>query len=299
MKCVVVAGPTASGKSALTLALARQFSLPVLSADARQVYAEMHIGTARPLPEEWDGVPHYLLGHVSIHTPYDAHRYQADAEAVVAHLRREGHSSFVLVGGSGLYIQALLEGIDAMPPIPPDIRTEVRVALQHGVSIDLVEEIKRTDPVYAATADLNNPRRIQRAIEVMRASGKPFSAFRTAKQKSNYQTLWLMPFWKREELYARINERTEAMVSSGLETEARLLWQYKHLQALQTVGYREWFAHFEGKCTREETIEQIKMQTRRYAKRQITWFRNQVETVHMVEQGHYNASFSLIDAFLK
>jgi tRNA dimethylallyltransferase len=214
-------------------------------------------------------------------------------------LKLQRYPAFVLVGGSGLYIHSLLYGIDTMPPIPAAIRAQIREELRQGAMAPLAEEVRIADPVFASSADLQNPRRIQRALEVIRTTGRPYSAYRTSTTKEKYQSLWLVPEWQRDALYARIHQRTEAMVAQGFEAEARALWSYKHLQALQTVGYREWFAYFDGQSTREAAIEQIKMQTRRYAKRQITWFRNQAPTFFPLKNASISEALTLAEAFLK
>lgn len=266
MVCVV--GPTAVGKTAWGIALARSLGAEVLNADSRQFYREIPIGTAQPSVEEQAEVPHHFVGHLELDALYSAGDFERDALAWVAQRRVS-----VVVGGSGLYLQALLEGLD---DVPRDLH--VREALNAELFANglpkLVEELAQKDPATAQRIDLHNPQRVVRALEVCRATGKPLSAFhRGAAQARPFDALVIGIDRPRRELYERIDARVHAMVAAGFEAEARGVWPRKHLNSLQTVGYREWFAHFDGKLTRDEALYWIATRTRQFAKRQTTWFR--------------------------
>ncbi|WP_245550025.1 tRNA (adenosine(37)-N6)-dimethylallyltransferase MiaA [Haliscomenobacter hydrossis] len=270
---IVIGGPTASGKTALAIRLAQYFHTEILSADSRQFYQEMTIGTAKASAEELDMVPHHFINSLSIREAYNVGDFERDALALLAQLYQK-HQVVILAGGSSLYIKALCEGLDVFPDVPTQIREEVEALYQSAGLAALQKELTQVDPVYFAEVDQSNPHRLIRAISVFRASGLPFSSFRTQQAEPRFFTpiyLWLeVP---REILYERINQRVDQMLEHGLETEARSLFEQRHLNALQTVGYQELFDYFVGNISREEAIELIKRNSRRYAKRQGTWMR--------------------------
>ncbi len=269
---LVLSGPTGSGKTSLSIPLAQQLHAPILSADSRQFYREIPIGTAAPTPQELAAAPHYLVGHLSIHDDYNVYRYEHDALTLLEELF-ETQSHVLLVGGSGMYIDALCNGIDNIPDTDPEIRRAcVEKFEQEG--LDAIRfELSRIDPISYRQVDLKNPKRILRALEVSLSSGKPYSSFRTAtKKERNFEIVRIVITLPRELLYERINQRVDLMIAAGLEEEARNMHPYKNLNALKTVGYSEFFEYFEGNITRDEAIDLIKRNSRRYAKRQLSWF---------------------------
>ncbi|MGF1533184.1 MAG: tRNA (adenosine(37)-N6)-dimethylallyltransferase MiaA [Bernardetiaceae bacterium] len=273
---IVVMGPTAVGKTAYCVRLAQQHRTEVISADARQFYREMRIGTARPSPEERQAIPHHFIGTHSIHAPLTVGQYEKEALPLIQE-RFKHHNCLILTGGSGLYLKAIYEGLD---PIPTDagIRHALEVRLEIEGLQPLAAELQRCDPVYAATADLQNPRRVIRALEVWQLTGRPLSSFHQQSPKPRPFIVQKVVLHRpRPILYARIEARVEQMLRQGLLEEAQALFPYRHLKPLQTVGYQELFAHWEGQYSLEEAIERIRRNTRRYAKRQLTWFRNQTD----------------------
>ncbi len=273
--CIV--GPTASGKTAAAIAFAKALQTEVISADARQFYAEMQIGTAKPLAAELDGVPHHFLGHISVRDHYNAGDFERDALALLQQLFLT-HNAVVLVGGSGLYVKTLLFGIDALPEVEDVVRQTLREELAlHGLP-PLVEELGRLDPVYFAEVDRTNSARVLRALEVCRQTGLPYSQFLTGQRvERDFDFTILGIDLPRPVLYERIDRRVEMMVEAGLEQEVQSLSHLRDEKALQTIGYREWWPYLDGQTTKAEVIASIQQNTRRYAKRQVTWFRNQLE----------------------
>lgn len=276
---IVIAGPTASGKTSLSIALARHFDTAILSADSRQFYREMAIGTAKPTPQERAAAPHHFIDSLSIHDAYTVGDYERDALALIQQLHQQ-HDTLVMVGGSGLFIQAVCRGLDAFPEVPPGIREALNALYAEQGIAALQAELAAHDPDYYAEVDLNNPVRLIRALEVIRSSGRPFSAFRRMSPPPRpFHTTYLAIDWPREALYERIDRRVDLMLQDGLEAEARRLYPLRHLNALQTVGYQEWYGYFEEQYDRDEAIRLIKRNTRRYAKRQLTWLRR-IPDVH-------------------
>jgi tRNA dimethylallyltransferase len=276
---IVIAGPTASGKTALAIELAKYFNAEIISADARQFFKEMNIGTAKPSEEELSAVKHHFINSHSIQDAYSVGDYEKDVISLLADYYKEKNIA-ILAGGSGLYIRAICEGVDKYPEVPEEIRAELQESYQqYGIEI-LQKELEKCDPDYFKKVDIQNPHRLIRAIEVFRASGKPFSSFqKNDKIKRPFQIIKIGLSWEREKLYERINLRVDQMIENGLEEEARSLFGLKHLNALQTVGYQELFSFFENKISREEAISLIKQNTRNYAKRQMTWFRKESEMI--------------------
>ncbi|MCB9448962.1 MAG: tRNA (adenosine(37)-N6)-dimethylallyltransferase MiaA [Flavobacteriales bacterium] len=271
---IIIGGPTASGKTAVAVEAARLLKTELVNADSRQVYKEMFIGTARPTEEELKGISCHLTGHRSIHTPYTTADFEQEALNAISSLHKE-HEHVVMAGGTGLYIQAICDGLDPMPDVPETIREDIQHQLETEGIESLQKELLEKDPVYHAQVDLQNPRRLIRALEVCRASGKPYSSFRkktTTERPFRITRIALLA--DREELYQRIDQRVNAMMEKGLLNEAESLFEYRTLPAVNTIGYRELFLHLEGHCSLDEAVEKIKLNTRHYAKRQMTWFRN-------------------------
>ena len=277
---VVIAGPTAIGKTSLGIALAKKFQTEILSADSRQLYREMSIGTAKPTLEEMEGIPHHFINHCSIQEtePYSASKFEKEGLALLDKLF-EKHQIVFLVGGSGLYINALCHGFDdELPTADPAIRSELTADFeQHGITV-LQERLKTLDPSFYKEIDQQNPKRLMRAIEVCILADKPFSELRKGKRnKRPFSILKIGLELPREVLYDRINQRVDQMIEHGLEEEVVSLLPYQHSNALNTVGYQELFQLHAGDMTRQEAIEKIKVNSRRYAKRQLTWFKKDNE----------------------
>jgi tRNA dimethylallyltransferase len=279
---VLIAGPTASGKSRLALDLARRHGGRVVNADSMQVYAELRVLTARPSPADEAAVPHRLYGHVPAATRYSVGQWLADAGAVIAEARRAGRLPIV-VGGTGLYFKALTEGLASIPPIPPEIRLRLAAEASALSGPELHARLAARDPESAALVRPSDPARILRALEVIEATGRPLAVWRRGETEpplldpAGAVLIVLDP--DRAWLHARIGERADRMVHDGAEAEVRALARLglePHLPAMKAIGVREFLDHFAGKLSLEETIAAIKTETRRYAKRQATWFRNQM-----------------------
>ncbi len=270
---LVLSGPTASGKTALALRLALHFETEIISADSRQFYIEIPIGTAAPAADELKRVHHHFVGNLSIHENMDVAVYEKQVLVKLSQLF-EKHDLVVLCGGSGLYIDAVCEGLDVIPDTSEETRAEVDKIYREGGIIALQNKVQAIDPAFFAVTDIQNPRRLQRALEVWMQTGQPFSTFRNRKiAERDFKVVRIALQTDRKQLIENINRRTEQMMASGLLDEARKMLPYRHLNALNTVGYKELFDHFDGKCSHAEAIEKIKINTRRYAKRQMTWLR--------------------------
>lgn len=270
---IVIAGPTASGKTAFSIQMAKALNTVILSADSRQFYKEMSIGTAAPTPKELLQVKHYFVHNISIEEKYDVADYEREALALLDELFKT-HDQVILTGGSGLFIDAVCNGIDEMPDVEPEIRNKVEKLLKEGGINALSEEVQRIDPEYFAIVDRQNPRRLQRALEVCYQTGKTFTSFRTnSTARRDFDIKKYALLWDRQVLIERIDRRVDLMMEQGLLEEAKALYPKRHLNALNTVGYKELFSYFDGQCTLDEAIEQIKIHTRQYAKRQMTWLR--------------------------
>ena len=270
---IVIAGPTASGKTAFAIKVAKALNTVILSADSRQFYKEVSIGTAAPTEEELSQVQHYFVHHISIEDKYDVADYERDVIQLLDELFKT-HDTVVLTGGSGLFIDAVCNGIDAMPDVQPEIREKVEKMLADGGLKALQDEVQRLDPEYFATVDQQNPRRLQRALEVCYQTGKPFSSFRSGETvKRDFDIKKYALLWDRQALIERIDKRVDMMIEQGLLKEAKSLYPKRHLNALNTVGYKELFAYIDEQCTLKDAVEQIKIHTRQYAKRQMTWLR--------------------------
>jgi len=272
---LVIAGPTAVGKTALCVRLAKSLQTDVVSADSRQLYRELTIGTAKPTPDEMEGVRHHFINSHSITDAVNAGRYERECLAVLADLFQQ-KDVVILSGGTGLYINAVCFGLDDMPTVDPLLREHLLSRFQNeGLSL-LQEELRLLDPVYAETADLQNPIRVTRALEVCLSTGQPYSSFRRRQTtKRPFHPIMIALDRPRDELYARIDARMDAMLAAGLIDEVQSLAPYRDLPALQTVGYQEIFPYLDGTYDYDEMVRLLKRNSRRYAKRQLTWFRNQ------------------------
>lgn len=271
---VVIAGATAVGKTDLAIELAKHYKTVVVSADSRQIYKEMKIGTACPDANQLLAAPHYFIGNRSIEELYGAGHFASDAQKLLETLFQT-HDIVIMAGGSGLYIDAVLNGVDEFDEVPAEIRERLNAAYSEKGLTWLQAQIREKDAVYAAEADLSNPQRLIRALEVIEHTGKAFSAFRKKTvRENNFIALKILVNTKRETLYERINKRVDLMMANGLLEEVKSLSNKQHLNALKTVGYRELFEYLNGICSLEEAITKIKQHTRNYAKRQLTWFRN-------------------------
>ena len=269
---LTIVGPTAIGKTRMAIALATHFGTEILSCDSRQFFKELRIGTAVPSAEELMAAPHHFIQHKSIFEAYSVGDFERDAIALLDKLFKK-HDVVVMVGGSGLYAKAIIDGLDDFPEVDEVIRQELNEAYaQKGIEY-LQELLKTLDEVQYNQMDVQNPQRLIRALEVCRASGKPYSSFLQRKEKQrDFTSVQIGLTADRTEVYERINKRVDMMLEEGLLIEAQYMMPYKHLNALQTVGYKELFSFFEGECSFEAAIEAIKMNTRRFAKRQFTWF---------------------------
>lgn len=270
---IVIAGPTASGKTALASELADKLKTEILSADSRQFYKEMAIGTAKPSPEELKQAKHHFIDSHSITETFSVGDFERQGLAVIDNIFKT-HDTAIMVGGSGLYIKAICEGFDELPTASPEIRTRLNHEFEERGITYLQEQLKLADPVYYGQVDLNNPQRLIRALEVSEHTGVPFSAYRksTTNQRP-FRSVKIGIDLPREVLYQRINQRVDEMIKQGLIEEVKALLPYRYLNALNTVGYSELFDYFDNKKDLETAIALIKQNTRRFAKRQMTWFR--------------------------
>ena len=270
---VVIAGPTASGKTATAIKVAKALGTEIISADSRQFYKELPIGTAAPTPEEQAEVQHHMIHNLNVEDKYDVADYEQDVLNLLNQLF-VNHDAVVLTGGSGLFIDAVCKGLDSIPDISEEVRNKVDELYKKGGLIALQNEVERLDPEYYSIVDKYNPRRLQRAVEVCYQTGLTYSSFRknTVKQR-DFKIIKVALLWERSELITRINKRVDIMINEGLVEEAKAMYPKRHLNSLNTVGYKEIFEHFDGKVSLDEAIENIKINTRQYAKRQMTWLR--------------------------
>lgn len=278
---ICIGGPTASGKTSLSIKLAKILKSPIISFDSRQLYEELNIGVAKPDTAELAMVPHYMIGNISIHRNFNAGDYEREGNIILNKLFLN-HDVIVAVGGTGMYIQALIDGLDEMPEIDPIVANNVEQKYKENGLSWLQQYVLKHDKVYASQVDMNNPMRLLRAVKVMESSGKPFSEYRKGiRKKRDYKVMRYYINPDRDILYDAINKRVEKMIDTGLIAEADGLKEYRHLKALHTVGYSELFDMLEGKVTLDEAINLIKRNSRRYGKRQITWFKNQGDWVSL------------------
>jgi len=269
---ICVVGPTAIGKTSLAIQLAQHFNTEIVSADSRQFFKEMSIGTAKPTKDELAQAKHHFIGHKSIHEAYTAGTFEKEAINLLDELFKS-HNVVICVGGSGLYIKALTDGIDDIPS-SLSIRNELNQQLEKDGIEKLQNQLKELDPVQYKNMDIHNPQRIVRALEVCIHTGKPYSSFlQNEKAARSFKTLTVGLTADREIIYDRINKRVDIMMQDGLLNEAKSLYPHRHLNALNTVGYKELFSYFDGNTSLEKAIELIKQHTRQFAKRQLTWFK--------------------------
>ena len=269
---ITIVGPTAIGKTSLSILIASYFNTEIISCDSRQFYKEMTIGTAVPEKEELAVIPHHFIQNRSVFEDYNVGAYERDALNVLDTLFKK-HNTVVMVGGSGLYVKAVLEGLDDFPKIDPSIRLELKHVLETEGIIPLQDQLKKLDVTTYNTIDIENPQRVIRALEICIGSNLPYSSYKgKLKKKRKFNSIIIGLNGEREKIYERINRRVDLMVEKGLLDEAKKLYPNKELNALQTVGYKELFSFFEEKVTKDEAIQEIKKNTRRFAKRQLTWF---------------------------
>lgn len=274
---ITIVGPTAIGKTALSIKLAQHYNTQILSADSRQFFKEMYIGTAVPTPQELASAPHHFIQHLSIEDQYNAGQFEKDALAKIKELHIK-HDTLILVGGSGMYINAVLNGLDVFPEVTKTAKVLVAQTYKEGGTAALQALLLEKDPTYYQEVDLQNTQRVMRALEVCLSSRQPFSAYRNqAKPKREFESIKIGLTADRELMYDRINKRVDLMMEAGLLEEVQGLLSRKHLNALQTVGYRELFEFLEGTVSLNQAVENIKTNTRRFAKRQLTWNRRDQE----------------------
>lgn len=276
-RLLVIVGPTGSGKTDLSIRLARHYGAPILSTDSRQFYRGMPIGTAQPTPDQLQAAEHHFIASHDLKEDLNCGSYETQALSCLEKLFAK-HDWVIAVGGSGLYVRALCEGMDDLPQADPELREALSRRLETEGVDALAAELRTLDPAYYATVDRRNPARVMRALEVCLQTGRPYSEQRTGVRRPRpFGIVKAGVDLPREELYARIDRRVDRMVADGLEAEARALYPYRSLNALQTVGYREFFDYFDGRTSYEEAVSLIKRNSRRYAKRQLTWFRRDPE----------------------
>jgi len=280
LQLIIISGATCSGKTDLSIQIAQQENSVIISADSRQFYKELNIGTAKPTLNERKNIQHYFIDSHSIHDPINATRFACEASTLIETLFKK-HKKIIITGGSGLFIDTLCYGIDSIPH-DPIIQQQLNTELQKYGLRPLLNELQEKDPNYFQQVDKSNPRRIIRALEVIRSTNSKYSELRKGTYKKNkFELKHFIIDRPREELYQRINSRVDNMIEQGLEHEAHSLLPYRHLKPLQTVGYKEWFDFFDGTIDRKTCIEKIKQNTRHYAKRQITWFKKYKDATYI------------------
>lgn len=273
---IVISGPTASGKTSLSVELAKHFKSCVLSADSRQFYKEVSIGTAKPTPEEMEGIPHYFIDSHQLSDEVSAAQFEREAMELLEELFLK-HERIVLTGGSGMFVDALCNGLDNIPT-SKELRNELQGEVDQGNLELLLEELKAKDPIYFEQVDQKNPVRVTRAVEVIRLTGLPYSQLRkSAPKKRPFDIQRFVIEHDREFLYDRINRRVDIMMDEGLLEEVKSVLKFRHLSSMNTVGYKELFDYLDGNCSLDKAIEMIKQNSRRYAKRQTTWLKRNPE----------------------
>jgi tRNA dimethylallyltransferase len=295
---IALVGPTAVGKTETAIRLAQYFRTEIVSADSRQFYREMSIGTAKPTPTELAQAPHYFINTHSICEEYNVGQYETEALRILSKIFRQKNTA-ILTGGSGLYIKAICEGIDEMPENNPEIRALLTQRLENEGLTILTEDLKKLDQAYYQIADKSNPQRILRALEVCLSTGKPYSDFRKATQVHRpFEIIKIGLTRPREELYARIESRTDKMIEDGLVEEVKQLLPFREHNALQTVGYQEIFGFLDGVYDWEEAVRLLKRNSRRYAKRQMTWF-NKDRNIHWFTAGSEDKIIAFLDNLIQ
>ena len=297
-KLIVLLGPTGVGKTELSLRIAERLGCPILSADSRQLYRDMPIGTAAPTADQLARAKHYFVGTLDAADYYSAAGYEADAIALLEQIFAERDTA-LLTGGSMLYIDAVCNGIDEMPSISDEVRQAVVAKYESEGLVALQEELQRLDPQFYIQVDRNNPKRVIHAIEICRMTGRPYSSLRTNPRKQRpFDIIKIGLALPREVLYEHINRRVDAMMREGLEAEARRLYPLRRLNALNTVGYKELFAYFDGTYDLPAAVEKIKRNTRVYSRKQMTWFKRD-KTIRWFSPDDSAAIFACIDEALK
>lgn len=291
---VAIMGPTASGKTGLAITLAKYFQTEIISVDSRQFYREMGIGTAKPKPDQLAEVKHHFIDCLSINEEYTAGHFRKDVLKVLDELFAP-HNVVIAAGGSTLYYSALLEGIDEFPPVTEQAKARVADIQKQDRLEGLQKALQQADPEYFKTVDIQNTRRLTRALEVCYSSGQPYSSFLGKKESQNgFNVIKIGLEWERDELYANINTRCDEMLAEGLLDEVQSLYPYKHYNALHTVGYTEFFDYLEGKDSYDMAVMLFKQHTRNYAKRQLTWFRKE-EGIEWFEPKDVESILNYID----
>ncbi len=291
---IVIAGPTCSGKTAAAIRVAKHFSTEIISADSRQLFKEMVIGTAMPSLQQLKEVKHHFIASHSISEEFNAGIYADACDLLLAELFKQ-HNVVVMTGGSGMYMDAALNGMDALPEKNDEIRNSLKKILEEkGIAV-LQEELKRLDSVTYEKMDVQNPQRLMRALEVCMVTGKPYSSFLKKEQKKlPYEVIYLGLELPREALYQRIDQRVDDMIQNGLVEEVKGLLSYKEMPAMKTVGYRELVSYFENRMTLEEAVDKIKQHTRNYAKRQMTWF-GKNKSIHWIAADDVNGMLKFVE----
>jgi tRNA dimethylallyltransferase len=275
---IVIQGPTAIGKTKLAIEIAKKYHTEIISADSRQMYKELTIGTAVPSPEELKTVKHHFIHNISIFDYYNASKFEQEALSILNNIFKKNNIA-ILAGGSGLYIQALLKGIDELPDVDKEIRESLIFRLNNEGIESLRQELKLLDPEYYYAVDLKNHKRILKALEICLITGKPYSGFlKKTSKKRDFNIISISLNKTREELYNQINKRVDDMINKGLIEEANNVFPHRNLNSLNTVGYKELFEYFENKISLNEAIDLIKRNTRKYARKQLTWFRRDENT---------------------
>ncbi len=293
---LVLLGPTGVGKTEYSIRIAEHIGAPIVSADSRQLYKGMVIGTAAPTPQQLQRVPHHMVGFLSPTDYYSASDYEHDAISLIEKLHTE-HNTVILTGGSMMYIDAVCKGIDIMPTIDSKLREDISQKYQKEGIDPLRQKLKLLDPVFYDQVDLKNPKRIIHALEVCLMTGKPYSSFRMNRIKDRPFEIIRVGFNRpREELYSRINQRVDKMITDGLIEEARGFHHLKHLNSLNTVGYKELFEYFDNNWTLEQAIDKIKQHSRNYARKQLSWF-NRDKDIHWLDIS--DETINVIDAVLE
>lgn len=292
---IIIAGPTAAGKTTLAIQIAKHLKTEIISADSRQFYREMSIGTAKPSKEELEAIPHHLIDSHSILDSFSVGDYEKEVINLLEKLFKS-KDQIVLVGGSGLFINAICNGFDMLPVAEEETRAGLNKLLAEKGIGHLQEKLKKADPQYYAEVDINNPQRLIRALEVFESTGNPFSSYRTkTPKKRNFNIIKLGINPTREKLYEQINFRVDQMVEHGLFEEVKGLVDYRQLNTLNTVGYSEIFEYIDGKLSKEAAIDKIKQNTRRFAKRQITWFKKS-EDMNWFKANELSAILDFLEA---
>lgn len=291
---IIVTGPTGSGKTDLSIKLARHLGCEIISADSRQLFRDIPIGTAAPTPEQLNAVKHHFVGTLSLDEYYSAARYEEDVLKLLDKLWQKNDKA-IMCGGSMMYIDAVTKGIDELPTVSNQVRDHV-MKLYQDEGIEGIRQILRNlDPEYLASADPSNHRRLIHAIEICLESGVPYSSLRTGTVKERpFNIITMMIDYPREELFDRINRRVDEMIANGLEEEARKVYHLRHLNSLNTVGYKEMFAWFDGTMDRDTAIARIAKNTRVYAKKQLTWLKRNPDVIRLKPEEAYSAALSAI-----